>query len=120
MIKINEITTGATVSIQTKFTVKKVNKKSVLVEDAKGNTHRISDKDFSKFRVAPTTGVTTPQPKTTKSTSREALPSLRGRYPKWANSTPKKNFVRAERAEGNTATPATYAEYRTFLKEKRA
>ena len=129
MIKINEITTGATVSMETTFTVTKVNKKSVVIQDSKGNTHLVRDRDFSKYGVV-TNNTTKTKAKTSSSkksvsntkttaSNRKALPTLRGRYPKWANSAPKQNFVRAERAEGNVATPETYAEYRSFLKKKK-
>tara|TARA_R110000764_G_scaffold198708_1_gene283990 strand:+ start:48 stop:413 length:366 start_codon:yes stop_codon:yes gene_type:complete len=114
MIKINEITTGAVVTMETTFTVKKVNKKSVVIEDTHGKSHVVRGKDLAKYGIVSTTMV--PTKSATKTVTRKSLPSLRGRYPKWATSTAKQEFVRAERAEGNKATQETYAEYKNYLR----
>ena len=117
MIKIDAITEGAIVSETVEFKVVKVNKKSVIVEDPKGYRLLINSRDFAKFQVHKTTTAKKSTPK--KETSSSELPTLRGRFPKWATSTPKKDFVRESRAQGVTATFEAYKEYREFKKDQR-
>jgi len=120
MININNIELGTTITKTTEFTVIKKNKKSVVIKDSKGETTVVRDRDYSKYGMstqteqAPVAKKTTS--KTTSTKSPKSLPSLRGRYPKWANSNPKKEFVRSARAAGNPTTETAYAEYKTFLK----
>jgi len=110
MIKINSITKGSKVQTTQEFIISKVNKKSIVLSDSKGNTTIVRDKDFGKYTTTGTTSGTTTAPLTG---------SLKGRMPKWANSTPKIDFVKAERGEGRSATTASYKEFRGFQKQLR-
>lgn len=116
MIKINAIKEGATVTSTSEFTVVKINKKSVIVKDATGKERSIRDRDFNKFNMVGATSTTS----TTKSTRKSRVsPAKVGRYPKWANSNPKKQFVMMEREQGKKASLETFKAYRQFQKEQR-
>tara|TARA_R110001606_G_scaffold376890_1_gene535713 strand:+ start:619 stop:966 length:348 start_codon:yes stop_codon:yes gene_type:complete len=112
MIKINSITKGSKVQMTQEFIISKINKKSVVISDSKGNVTIVRDRDFGKYTTAGTKTETSAH--TTSLTG-----SLKGRMPKWANSTPKINFVKAERKEGRSATSASYKEFRGFQKQLR-
>jgi len=121
MITIKTIKKGSTVTSLQIFTVIKVNKKSVQIQDSKGNTSIIRDRHFNKYGMESST-ITETKGETAETPTRklrEVSPPKVGRYPKWAISTPKKNFVMMEREAGKVATKESYKEYRVFLKELR-
>jgi len=118
MINIKKVKVNSTLTTESTFTVIKVNKKSVIVKDSKGKRQAINSKDFAKFNMSGTTKAPAKETTATSKTTASSI-SLRGRYPRWANSTPKKEFVMMERGQGKTATHASYKEYREFKKAQR-
>tara|TARA_R100000951_G_C2578374_1_gene161107 strand:- start:213 stop:563 length:351 start_codon:yes stop_codon:yes gene_type:complete len=113
MITINKIKEGSKIIPLSELTVTKINKKSIVAKDERGNKLIIRDRNFKHF------GISTIAQNTTVTETKKTTISTRGRYPKWANSTPKKNFVMMERTQGKTATKASYDTYRAFLKSQR-
>ncbi len=100
MIKIETIKTGATVSSTTNFTVVKVNKKSVIVNDAKGNRKAINAVDFKKFNM-----------------EAESKPlNIKEKMPAWADSASKKQYVKLARNRGEKATKASWDGFNEFQK----
>ena len=110
----NAIKEGATVIAA--YTVVKVNSKSVILEDSRGNRVNVRDRDYKYYSINPGKGnnITSTRKSNVIKSEKESITTTKavGRMPTWATTKDKKKFVIMSRQAGNKATLALYKEFK--------
>jgi len=104
-MSLNNLTPGSTIEKRTMFKIVKVNKKSIVIKDGKGNQETVRERDYSKYSALTSVG---------KGESR-----ANGRFPVWANTETKKDFVRQARRTNTPSSENDWKAYKEFQKNSK-
>ena len=95
------------------FTVVKVNSKSVVLEDSKGNRTTVRDRDYAHyFKGVQAKAINGYNKSNETSTPTTGTHKASGRMPNWANTQDKQKFVVMCRQNGTTPSAKAYGEYK--------